>query len=502
MKILLVYPEFPDTFWSFKHALKFISKKATHPPLGLLTIASMLPEEWNKKLIDLNVRPLRDTDFAGIDFVFLSAMSVQSKSVISVIKRCKEHKIRIVAGGPFFTAGYIDHNEIDYLVLNEAEITLPQFLNDLETGNPKHIYSTAEFADLNSTPIPSWNLIRLKDYSSMSVQFSRGCPYNCDFCDVTNLFGRKFRTKSTSKIIEELNALYKRGWRGNVFFVDDNFIGNKKKLKLEVLPEIIEWQKAMKYPFTFNTQASINLSDDDELLQLMVDAGFNAVFVGIETTNEESLKECKKTQNQRREILHNVKKIQKAGMEVQAGFILGFDNDPPNIFDRMVDFIQQSGIVTAMVGLLNAPKGTKLYERLVNENRIVKNFSGNNTDVSTNLIPKLGLDKLIDGYKRVVSEIYSPKYYYERVKKFLKEFKPQYKVNFSISNYLKNSEYLAALMKSIVIIGIKSKARIYFWKLFFWSLFKKPKSFPLMITFSIYGYHFQRVFENLSNLHH
>lgn len=500
MKVLLIYPEFPDTFWSFKHALKFISKKASHPPLGLLTIASMLPDNWNKQLIDLNVNHLKDNHFNGVEYAFISAMSVQQASVIKVIEKCKKHNVKIVAGGPLFTAGYLSPNDIDHLILNEAEITLPQFLHDFKNGKPKHIYSSDSFADMNNTPIPSWHLINLKDYSSMSIQYSRGCPYNCDFCDVTNLFGRKFRTKSISKVISELDALYYAGWRGNVFFVDDNFIGNKKKLKIDILPKIIEWQKAKKYPFTFNTQASINLADEDELLQLMVEAGFSSVFIGVETPNEESLVECKKTQNQKRQLIHSIKKIQKSGLEVSAGFIIGFDNDPPNIFDKMVDFIQQSGIVTAMVGLLNAPKGTKLYEKLIKENRIIKNFSGNNTDISTNLIPKLGLERVVEGYKKVISELYSPKYYYERVKIFLKEYKVPKKVSSGISNYFKNSEYLAAFVKSIIVIGIKSKARLHFWKLFFWSLFTRPKLFPMFITFAIYGYHFQKVFNNLTKL--
>jgi len=491
MKILLVYPEYPDTFWSFKYALKFISRKATFPPLGLLTIAAMLPKEWEKKLVDMTATTLSDSDIEWADYVFISAMSIQKESVKRVIAKCKRLGAKIVAGGSLFTTGYKDFEDVDHLILNEAEITLPPFLKDLEEGNPKHIYTSDKWADIKKTPIPLWELTDMKKYASMCIQYSRGCPFNCEFCDVTLLFGHKVRIKTKDQILAELENLYLRGWRSGVFIVDDNFIGNKRELKKEVLPAMIDWMKKRKHPFSFTTQVSINLSDDEELMQLMVQAGFNAVFVGIETPNEESLAECGKFQNINRDLIACVKKIQRFGLQVQGGFIVGFDSDPLSIFERLIAFIQKSGIVTAMVGLLNAPRGTRLYQRLVKEDRLLKDVSGDNTDLSINFIPKMNYEALISGYKRVLRTIYSPKHYYERIQTLLRNFKPLQK-----KKYQFHLCYLKAFVKSIWLLGIRGKGRIYYWKLLFWSLFKRPQLFPLAVTFAIYGFHFRKIFKN------
>ncbi|HEY9187482.1 MAG TPA: B12-binding domain-containing radical SAM protein [Bacteroidota bacterium] len=495
MKIVLIYPKYPDTFWSFRHALKFVSKKATDPPLGLLTVAAMLPEKWEKKLIDMNVMALKDRDLKDVDLVFVSGMSIQKASAEEVIYKCKKLGIKVVAGGPLFTTQYNLFDNVDYFVLNEAEITLPLFLEDFRNGTPKHIYQSNEFADIENTPKPLWGLINKKKYVSLDIQYSRGCPFNCDFCDVTNLFGRKFRSKNKEQVISELENIYSSGWRGTVFFVDDNFIGNRKKLKNEILPAIIEWMKIKSYPFTFNTQASIDLSDDDELLNLMIEAGFTSVFVGIETPNTESLTECHKSQNKNRDLVACIKKIHKSGLQVTGGFIVGFDNDSPSIFDTLSDFIKESGIITAMVGLLNAPLGTRLYQRLDKDNRIIKEFSGDNTNYSMNFIPKMNFETLVKGYNKVLSKIYSPKYYYERVKKFLKEFKPPQKKHFNLKAIPLLFSYAGALFKSIWYLGIKDDARVYYWKLFFFSLFKRPKLFVSAITYAIYGFHFRKVFK-------
>ncbi len=488
MNILLVYPKYPDTFWSFKHALKFISKKASFPPLGLLTVAAMLPEKWNKKLIDMNAARLSDKDILWADYVFISAMSIQSQSADEVIQRCKNLNTKIVAGGPLFTSSPEYYKSIDHLVLNEAEITLPLFLNDLENGKPEHKYTSGEWAEITSTPLPLWDLVSINDYSSMNLQYSRGCPYDCEFCDITVLYGRKPRTKTKEQIIAELDRLYFTGWRGPVFFVDDNFIGNKSKLKKEILPAIAEWMEKRKNPFYLNTEASINLADDEKLMQLMIKAGFEAVFIGIESPNEESLLECNKTQNRNRDLITSIKKIQKSGLEVQGGFIVGFDNDPLSIFDKLTEFIQESGIVTAMVGLLNAPKGTKLHTRMQKEKRLLGDFTGNNTDFSINFIPKMNSEILLEGYKKILNTIYSPKYYYERILIFLKDFEPGKKKIFRI-----NFSYIKALFKSVFKLGIIGKERIYYWKLFFWSLCMKPKLFSLAILFTIYGFHFRKI---------
>ncbi len=491
MKILMVYPTYPNTYWSFHYALKFISKKAAFPPLGLLTIAAMLPAHWGKKLVDMNITKLKDKDILWADYVFISAMVIQSKSARQVIDRCKALGVKTVAGGPLFTSSYDEYGDVDHILLNEGEITLPHFISDIENGKAKHIYNESGWADIEKTPIPLWNLIDIKKYASMNIQYSRGCPFNCDFCNITVLYGRTPRTKNSSQLLNELDTLYEIGWKGGVFFVDDNFIGNKKKLKEEILPELINWMAEKKYPFSFITEASINLSDDEELMQLMVKAGFDTVFVGIETPDEDSLIECNKLQNKNRDLISCVKKIQNYGLQVQGGFIVGFDNDNVSIFDKMVNFIQESGIVTAMVGLLNAPKGTRLYKRLVGEGRLLNDMSGDNTGFTINFIPKMNREKLLTGYKHIINTIYSPKHYYERVITFLKEYKP---IKLGVQK-IKLTE-IAAFFRSVLKLGIIGKERFYYWKLFFWSLFKCPRLFPLAISFSIYGYHFRKVFEN------
>jgi radical SAM superfamily enzyme YgiQ (UPF0313 family) len=490
MNILLVYPEYPETFWSFKHALKFIFKKAAIPPLGLLTVASMLPREWNTKLVDMNVTHLMDEDLEWADYVFLSAMSVQKHSVKEVIERCNKAGVSVVAGGPLFTTGYEDFEGVDHFVLNEAEITLPLFLEDLRKGEAKPIYTTTQWANKRKTPIPRWELIDMKNYATMNIQYSRGCSFNCEFCDITLLYGRLSRTKEKKQLIGELESLYRHGWRGGVFFVDDNFISNKKKLKEEILPAITEWMEERRHPFTFITQASINLSDDEELMMMMVRAGFDTVFIGIETPNEDSLTECTKVQNKNRDLIACVKKIQNFGLQVQGGFIVGFDNDPVSIFERQIRFIQNSGIVTAMVGLLNALKGTRLYQRLEKENRLIRDVTGDNTDCSINFIPKMNYDTLISGYKRIISTIYSPSHYYERVKTFLKEYNPLQKKLFHFQ-----PAYILTLLKSILYLGVIGKERVHYWKLFLWTIFRRPRLFSLAITLAIYGSHFRKVFE-------
>ncbi|MDF1576681.1 MAG: B12-binding domain-containing radical SAM protein [Bacteroidales bacterium] len=489
MNILLVSPFIPDTYWSFRHALKFVSKKAVSPPLGLLTIASMLPAAWKRKLVDLNVRSLKDSEIEWADYVFIGAMSVQAASTSQVVERCRKQGKIIVAGGPLFTGDPEAWSHIDHLVLQEAEITLPRFLADLETGHPRKIYQTEEFADIQSTPPPDFSLINVSDYAQVSLQYSRGCPYDCEFCEITALLGRKVRLKSTRQVIQEMDLIYQTGFRGNLFFVDDNFIGNRKRLKQELLPAIGNWNRERKYPYTFTTEASIDLSDDPELLSAMAYAGFEKVFVGIETPDEESLKECNKYLNQGRNLLESVEKIQAAGIEVSAGFIVGFDHDTSGIFQRQIDFIQRSGIITAMVGLLNAPSRTRLYKRLKEEGRILWTHEGDNTNYSMNFVPKMKQELLLEGYQKILDNIYSSKAYYLRLKGFLTNFKPR-----SVARARLSKENMLALLRSIFYLGIVDHSRLYYWKLVFWSLSRRPDVFPLAVTYSIYGYHFRKVY--------
>lgn len=485
MNVLLIYPEFPDTFWSFKHALRFIRKKAAYPPLGLLTVAAMLPKNWSKRLIDLNVTKLTEKDLQWAEYAFISAMVVQRASADEVIARCQKAGVKIVAGGPLFTSEYEEFGHVDHLVLNEAELTLPPFLADLAAGRPQPIYRSRNFADIRQTPVPEWGLVDMRRYAAMSIQFSRGCPFNCEFCNVTALFGHRPRTKNAAQIISELDSLYDLGWRGRIFFVDDNFIGNKRYLKSQLLPTLKEWRKDKK-GVPFNTEASVNLADDPVLMQMMVEAGFDTVFVGIETPDERSLSECNKKQNKNRDLVQSVRIIQDAGLEVQGGFIVGFDHDTPSIFRRQVEFIQKTGIVTAMVGLLQAPLGTPLYERLKREGRLLGSMSGN-TDGTTNIIPRMDPALLRDGYRYIMDHLYSPKHYHRRLRAFLKRYKkPVPRVPFEFQS-------LAAFFRANLHLGLLEKERFHYWKTLLWTILRRPRLLPQAITFSIYGYHFRKV---------
>ncbi len=492
MKILLVYPEIPATFWSFKDALKFISKKSAEPPLGLITVAAMLPEHWEKKLIDMNVNLLRDEDILWADMVFIGGMNIQIKSFREVIRRANKLGKTIVAGGPLATTQYQDFLGVDHFVLNEAEITLPLFLADFEKGCARHIYKSEEFPDISLTPVPMWELLDKRKYASMSIQSSRGCPYDCDFCSITMLNGRKPRTKNKEQLLHELDVLFNQGWRGGVSIVDDNFIGNKRKMKEEILPALIDWSKEKKYPFNFITEVSINLADDEELLHKVVEAGVESIFIGIESPSSDSLVECNKSQNLKRNLITSIEKLQRNGLIVSGGFIVGFDNDKTSIFEEQIRFIQKSGIVSAMVGLLNAPTGTKLFKRLKTENRLLESFSGDNMDGSINFIPKMNYKDLIGGYSKILNTIYSHKEYYERLKKFLREYRlPSWKSSLITFADLK------AFVKMLWILGIVENGKYYFWKLLFTSLIQYPKKFPLAMTFAVYGFHFRKIAETV-----
>jgi radical SAM superfamily enzyme YgiQ (UPF0313 family) len=486
LNILMIYPEFPDTFWGFKHALEFVGKKAALPPLGLLSVAALLPKAWSKRLVDVNVRRLADPDLAWADLAFVSAMTVQQESVRRIIARCKAAGVKVVAGGPLFTDTVDQFPDVDHFVLNEAELTLPPFLDDLARGCPKRVYATTAFADLSQTPPPLWGLLELKRYACMSVQFSRGCPFNCDFCNITALLGRRVRIKTVAQVLAELNGLIAAGWQGEVFFVDDNFIGNKAFLRNELLPALIAWRRD-KPGILFYTEASINLADEPELMALMAEAGFYKVFIGIETPDEACLAECSKSQNKNRNLVEDVKRMQRAGLQVQGGFIVGFDHDRPSIFQRQIDFIQKSGIVTAMVGLLQAPPGTRLYERLKAAGRLRGESSGDNVDGTTNIVPAMRLELLQAGYKKILDAIYSPGPYYQRVRTFLREYKrPKIRGRFRVF-------HVFAAIRAFYKLGLLSPGRFQFWKLLFWTQFRRPGLLPEAMILAIYGYHFRKI---------
>lgn len=488
MNILLINPESPDTFWGFKHALRFLRKRAYSPPLGLLTVAAMLPAEWSKRLVDASVTKLHKKDLEWADCAFVGGMTIQRKSARQIITRCKEAGLRVVAGGPLFTMEHDQFAGVDHFVLNEAELTLPDFIRDLEMGCARRVYTTSGFANIQETPVPLWELADLNRYGTMSIQYSRGCPFNCEFCNVTSLFGHRPRTKTVEQILSELNGLYDLGWRGNVFFVDDNLIGNKALLKTDLLPALIEWRKD-KRGCTFSTEVSINLADDEQLMQMMAEAGFGTVFIGIETPDEDSLAECSKKQNMNRNLVEDVKRMQRAGFQVDGGFIVGFDNDTPGVFQRQIDFIQKSGIVNAMVGLLQAPPGTRLHKRLKLAGRLLDQMSGDNVDGTTNIIPVMNLDALKEGYKQILERIYAPKPYYQRVETFLREYQPpRLKVPWDF-------EHVLAFIRTIGLLGIVGKERAQYWHLLWWTLFRCPRSFRLAMALAVYGYHLRRICE-------
>jgi radical SAM superfamily enzyme YgiQ (UPF0313 family) len=488
MNVLLVYPVFPETYWSFRHALYFEGKKAAFPPLGLLTVASMLPAAWTRRLVDMNVEPLEPSDIAWADIVFVSAMIVQKESLEEVVRLCKAEGKRVVVGGPYVSTGAEHLPEADHIFIGEAEETLPEFLVDLRLGSAKRIYRAAERPSLHETPVPDFSLIDLDQYSAMNVQYSRGCPFQCEFCDIIEIYGRVPRTKSNGQMLAELDALKAAGWRGLVFIVDDNFIGNKKNVR-KFLPELVEWSRREGFPFSYITEASVNLAEDDALLAQMQEAGFRRVFLGIETPVEESLKMAQKGQNTRRDLLSSVQKIQSYGMEIMAGFIVGFDNDPEDIFERQIDFIHESAIPLAMVGLLTALPDTQLWRRLEKEGRLLSESSGNNTDCSLNFVPKMNETRLVEGYKTILRNIYGSREYYRRALDCLSRFK-QNRIEPRRTDLLND---LKAFGKIVLTLGVLDRERFRFWGYLLRLVMFHPRDFAHGLTLAAMGYHFRKI---------
>ncbi|HEY0005716.1 MAG TPA: DUF4070 domain-containing protein [Pyrinomonadaceae bacterium] len=489
MKVLLVYPEFPDTYWSFRHALLMEGKRSAFPPLGLLTVSAMLPDDWERRLVDMNVRPLKESDIEWADIVMASAMLVQKESLRRVVELAKRMGKRVVVGGPYVSTSAEHLPEADHIFIGEAETTLPEFLRDLELGIPERTYQAAERPALTSTPVPHFSLADLKSYSAMSVQYSRGCPFQCEFCDIIEIYGRVPRTKTNEQMLAELDALRELGWRGLVFIVDDNFIGNKRNVKL-LLPALAEWSNRHKRPFSFITEASLNLAEDDALLEMMRRANFRRVFLGIETPVEESLREAQKGQNTRRDLLESVKKIQSYGMEVMAGFIVGFDNDPEDIFERQINFIRESGIPLAMVGLLTALPDTQLWRRLEREGRLLQESTGNNTDGSLNFVPRMETERLIEGYQRILRTIYSPAEYYRRALDCLSRLteEPEPRRNHWTSDVI-------AFIRVVLALGVRDPARVEFWRYMSRAITSHRQNFAHAMTLAAMGYHFRKLTE-------
>ena len=490
MKALLISPRYPDTFWSLRHAVQFSQAKAMFPPLGLLTVATMLPADWTKKVVDLNVEPLTDSHLGWADIVFISAMTIQCDSADEVIRRCKERGLKIVAGGPHFSRWPEGYKDVDHTVLGEAEEILPVLLQDLQQGRARLVYRAEKFPELAATPPPSWELVRLADYVNVSVQFTRGCPFTCEFCDVVLLFGRRPRYKSVAQIVTELERLYQAGWRGEVMFVDDNFIGNPAKAK-ELLSVIAGWQKERAYPFEFFTQASLNLAENPELLSLLSQADFKRIFIGIETTFAESLEECRKHQNKDRDMIEAIRALQEAGMEVMGGFIVGFDADPPTIFDDLVRLIQSGGIPRAMIGMLSAPPGTPLWHRLEKEGRLLGWPNGDNAmnTGALNFVPTMGRERLVAGYKTMVEQLYDPKAYFERVLTLFAHYRP----NGHQVRRLPTAGEFRSLLAILWTLGIRESGRRAFWSFLARVMVNYRHLFTEAIFNAACSYHFQKI---------
>ena len=495
LKVLMVYPDMPPTYWSMRYALPFIGRKAAFPPLGLLTVAALLPPDAEVSLVDLNVAPLTDAAIARADLVFVSAMIVQKESLAQVVQRCNALGTLVVAGGPYPTSCHDQIPGVDHFVLNEAEVTLPAFLQDFAQGRAGAVYASTEKADLTRTPAPRFDLVRRQDYAQMALQFSRGCPYNCEFCDIIELFGRRPRTKSPAQFLSEMDLLYEQGWRGSLFLVDDNFIGNRREVRA-LLPELARWQRERHHPYTLFTEASLDLAADEPLMDLMVQAGFNMVFTGIETPDPCTLKAMGKAQNLKADMLASVRTLQRKGLEVTGGFIVGFDTDAGDIFERQIRFIQEAAIPTAMVGLLTALPNTQLHARLQAEGRLTRASSGgNNThDLRLNFVPRMEARMLIEGYQRILAEIYRPDRYFERCLRLLRTLKRH-----RASARRVHLKEIRAFLHSLVVQTFSRYSWAY-WTYLLRGFFTRPLLLAETVTMAVKGHHYFKMTRSLMEL--
>lgn len=490
-KILLVYPKVPaNTYWSYKYALRFIRKKSAMPPLGLLTVAAYFPEAYELKLVDMNVTPLEDQQIQWADAVFISSMIVQKASMQEVVARCRQMGKKVVAGGPYPTNSHDEIEGVDHILRGEVEETLTDFLAELDAGTAAAVYDMPPHPDISNLPPPRFDLLDIRAYGSMAIQYSRGCPFHCEFCDIWTVYGNRPRLKSPETLLAELDTLHGLGWEGAVFLVDDNFIGNRRRVKRELLPALQQWQKAHGYPYHFFTEASINLADDPELMAGMREAGFNSVFIGIETPDPEGLAETGKTQNLKSDMAAAVRTIQKNGIEVLAGFIVGFDNDRHDIFNRQIRFIQDNAIPQAMVGLLNALPGTRLYERLKAEGRILSRPVGNNTHtMQTNFRTVMAPETLRNGYLKILKHLYGfrLKNYFRRCSHLLDriEFRERYQRKI-------RAEEIRIFFRSLLRQPFTPYGFQYV-KYLLRNLVKNRDLFAEAVTYSIYGHHYHMI---------
>jgi radical SAM superfamily enzyme YgiQ (UPF0313 family) len=495
INILLVYPEIPkNTYWSFEYALPFIGKKCSMPPLSLITVAAFFPDTCRLKLVDMNIEPLKEEDIKWADAVFVSAMIVQKKSLKTVIKTCNRLEKPVIAGGPYPTTSHGEIAGVDHFLLGEVEESFLPFFEDLKKGTAKKIYPAPSPPSLSNTTIPRFDLLKLDAYASMSIQYSRGCPFHCEFCDIWMIYGNRSRVKSAENMIKEIDTLYRLGWRHSIFIVDDNFIGNKQRVKKELLPALKEWQKDHDFVYRFFTEASINLADDDELIDAMRDTGFNEVFIGIETPSRKALRETGKIQNLKMDMLQAVRKIQGKGLEVMGGFVVGFDSDKEDIFDRQIAFIQQAGIPQAMIGILTALPATKLYHRLEKQGRILDVADGNNThNMDTNFITQMDREKLKNGYGKVLETLYdnNMKNYFTRCSTCLDHLGENKLYNRKIYWGEIRTAFKSILKQTFTPYGYQ------YWKFLIRNIAKHPKKFSEFMRMAIQGHHFRMITQEL-----
>ena len=489
MKTLLIYPEFPPTFWSYEKILELVNRKVLLPPLGLITVAAILPQTWEFKLVDRNITTVTEAEWNWAELVILSGMIVQKSDFIAQIQEAKRRGKLVAVGGPYPTSvpHEIESAGADFLILDEVEITLPLFVEAIERGETSGVFRTTEKPDVTSTPIPRYDLLELDAYDSMSVQFSRGCPFQCEFCDIIVLYGRKPRTKTPEQLLKELDYLYELGWRRGVFMVDDNFIGNKRNVKL-LLKALKVWQAEHQYPFRFNTEASVDLADDAELMELMVQCNFDAVFLGIETPDTSSLELTKKYQNNRSPLLEAVDKIIRAGLRPMAGFILGFDGEKPGAGSRIIDFVEQAAIPTALFSMLQALPNTALWNRLETEGRLInpKKFDINQTTL-INFIPTRPVEEIAEEYIETFWQLYDPERYLERTYRcFLKLGAPQCHPPAKFPSLVD----LKALAIVIWRQGFKRKTRWKFWLYLFSIIKQNPGVWEHYLTLCAHNEHF------------
>jgi radical SAM superfamily enzyme YgiQ (UPF0313 family) len=494
-KALLVYPEMPPTYWSMRYALPFLGRKASLPPLGLLTVAGMLPPDWDLRLVDLNVGPLARQEVEAADLVLTSAMLVQRPSLEKLSALCREVGRPLVAGGPFPTSCHEQIEGVAHFVLGEAEVNLPPFLADFQLGQAKPCYGNLSHPDLAGTPPPRFDLVDRRDYAGAALQFSRGCPHHCEFCDIVELFGHRPRTKRPTQFLAELDLLYDQGWRGSLFVVDDNFIGNRSEVR-RLLPELTRWQAERQTPFSLYTEASLDLAADEPLMEAMVQAGFNMVFVGLETPDHATLAAIGKGQNSRADLLSSVRAIQARGLEVTGGFIVGFDGDREDIFDRQIRFIQEAAIPTAMVGLLTALPKTRLHTRMVAEGRLrALSPGGNNThDLDMNFLPRMNADVLRAGYQRILAELYRPSRYFARCLTLLRRLKPRK----GASRRVRLPEVRAFLHS--LLRQTFSRYGLAYWSYLLRALCVRPRMASEIVTMAVKGHHFFTITRSLLEL--